>query len=198
MLGIYSSSFKGLVVFDIIMSNRPEVYGLEIWNATNKGPYVKKFCIRRLYCKRAKRYLSLSVLLFCIVTAAALLTREIVASSLSTAPKLTDDTRPKQQTNATLHRTPAAVTGDDAGRVPRRRRLVLGLAARGGGARAAGLRLDPEAGALQLEPQHPRRVLQAGEASRPAHQRPDHRYPAPLTPSNSSSAPWFWMDLFSP
>ena len=82
--------------------------------------------------------------------------------------------------NDVFDHTPAA--GASGGVAHHHRRLARGWAALGGGvgARGAELRLDPEAGDLQLQPQHPRRVPQAGEAPRPAHQGPDHRYDAPL------------------
>lgn len=121
--------------------------------------------------------------------AAIYIGRELIHSPSSTLPKI-DRRRRRlagdqagEKKNAVLHRSPAAGAarhGHGHGHrllgLPHGRR---GWAARvgggGSGSRGAELRLDPEAGALQLEPQRPRRVPQAGEASRPAHQRPDHR-----------------------
>jgi len=98
--------------------------------------------------------------------------------------------------NDVFDHTPAA--GASGGVAHHHRRLARGWAALGGGvgARGAELRLDPEAGDLQLQPQHPRRVPQAGEAPRPAHQRPDHRYDAPLLEYSRLVAPWSIFLIF--
>jgi hypothetical protein len=96
----------------------------------------------------------------------------------------------KPRTNlrdAVLDCSPAdgAGAGDRVASAPHQRRLFgPGRSAHGGGCGACGaeLRLDPEGGALQLEPQRPRSVPQAGEATRPAHQRPDHRYDCSVFP----------------
>lgn len=87
----------------------------------------------------------------------------------------------KSRANAVSDHTPAAGSGGGVAvaRAPHRLLLARGGAAcagGAGGARGAELRLYPEAGALQLQPQHPRRVPEAGQAPRPAHQGPDHRY----------------------
>jgi hypothetical protein len=101
-------------------------------------------------------------------------TRKITSDSLNKK-----NYKKESRANAIINHTPT--TGVAGAGTPHHLLLARSVAAcadGGGGARGAELRLHPEAGALQLQPQHPPRVPQAGQAPHPAHQGPDHRYAA--------------------
>jgi hypothetical protein len=109
--------------------------------------------------------------------------------SLTRKKKSTDSLKNGElKANAVSHHTAAAGSGGGA-IAPYRLLLarVKAACAGGGGARGAELRLHPEAGALHLQPQHPRRVPPAGQAARPAYQGPDHRYEVSARPAAPSS-----------